>query len=394
MRRRSIEDREAFWAEQARTNLEWMSDFQTVVEEDFTTGHIAWFKEGTLNVSVNCLDRHLATRGDQVALLLEGDEPGDNRSMTYREVAGRGWAAGERVAFAGRRQGRPHRHLHGHGAGACRRDAGLRAHRGGALGHLRRVQPALHRRPRGGFDLQGDHHAGRGAPRRPAGGAQGERRRGADDGRREHRVRHRLQADRRRHRHDRGPRRLVGRRAGGAVDGGRAGGDGRGGPALHPLHVRFDGEAEGGAAHAGGLPAVHDALAPLHVRLPRRRHLLLRRRCRLDHGAQLHRLRAAGERGDLGAVRVGADVPGRRPLLGHGRPAGDQQLLHGPHRDPRDRGGGRRPRDALQPREPARARVGGRADQPRGLALVPRRGRRGDAAPSSTRTGRRRRAAT
>ena len=110
MRRRSIEDREAFWAEQARTNLEWMSDFQTVVEEDFTTGHIAWFKEGTLNVSVNCLDRHLATRGDQVALLLEGDEPGDNRSLTYQEVAdevgrlanalrSRGVQKGDRIAI-------------------------------------------------------------------------------------------------------------------------------------------------------------------------------------------------------------------------------------------------------------------------------------------------------
>ena len=53
LHRRSVDDREAFWAGQARANIEWMSDFETVVEEDFTTGHIAWFKEGTLNVSAN-----------------------------------------------------------------------------------------------------------------------------------------------------------------------------------------------------------------------------------------------------------------------------------------------------------------------------------------------------
>ena len=63
LRRRSIEDRETFWAEQARANLQWMSDFETVVEEDFTTGHIAWFKEGTLNVSAE----------------LPGPAPGDAR---------------------------------------------------------------------------------------------------------------------------------------------------------------------------------------------------------------------------------------------------------------------------------------------------------------------------
>ncbi|MEP6871696.1 MAG: acetate--CoA ligase, partial [Anaerolineaceae bacterium] len=69
-----------------------------------------WFLGGKLNVSENCLDRHLATRGDKVALLLEGDEPGDNRSMTYRQVyeetcrmanalRARGVAKGDRVAI-------------------------------------------------------------------------------------------------------------------------------------------------------------------------------------------------------------------------------------------------------------------------------------------------------
>ena len=110
LHRRSIEDREAFWAEQANENLDWMKSFETVVEEDFTTGRIAWFEGGTLNVSANCLDRHLAARGDKVAFLWEGDEPGENRSLTYREVAdevgrlgnalrARGVGKGDRVAI-------------------------------------------------------------------------------------------------------------------------------------------------------------------------------------------------------------------------------------------------------------------------------------------------------
>ncbi|GAB4321990.1 MAG: acetate--CoA ligase [Dehalococcoidia bacterium] len=84
--RRSIEDRDAFWAEMANRFVDWIEPFETVCEEDLLTGKIGWFLGGKLNVSANCLDRHLAVRGDKVALLWEGDEPGENRSMTYREA--------------------------------------------------------------------------------------------------------------------------------------------------------------------------------------------------------------------------------------------------------------------------------------------------------------------
>jgi acetyl-CoA synthetase len=83
---RSINDRDAFWREQAQAQLDWIAPFGTVVEEDLRTGTIAWFLGGKLNASANCLDRHLAERGDKVAILWEGDEPGDNRSVTYREL--------------------------------------------------------------------------------------------------------------------------------------------------------------------------------------------------------------------------------------------------------------------------------------------------------------------
>ena len=59
--------------EMARTRLAWDRDFHTVSDTDFATGTIAWFLGGTLNVAYNCVDRHLATRGDKTAILWEGD---------------------------------------------------------------------------------------------------------------------------------------------------------------------------------------------------------------------------------------------------------------------------------------------------------------------------------
>ncbi len=108
--RESVEDREGFWKKQAEANIEWMSPFTTVVEDDFTTGKIAWFIGGKLNVTANCLDRHLATRGDQAAFLWEGDTPADNRTVSYREaydevcrlanvLKDRGIKKGDRVAI-------------------------------------------------------------------------------------------------------------------------------------------------------------------------------------------------------------------------------------------------------------------------------------------------------
>ncbi len=108
--RRSIEDRDGFWGEMANTHLDWMEPFTQVCDEDLRSGRVAWFLGGKLNVSVNCIDRHLPTRANKRAFILEGDEPGETRSMTYQELhdevarlgnalRARGIKKGDRVAI-------------------------------------------------------------------------------------------------------------------------------------------------------------------------------------------------------------------------------------------------------------------------------------------------------
>ncbi len=87
MYKRSVADPEGFWAEQAK-RIDWIKPFTKTRDVNFQAPdvHIRWFADGTLNVSANCLDRHLAKRGDQVALLWEGDDPSVSKAMTYREL--------------------------------------------------------------------------------------------------------------------------------------------------------------------------------------------------------------------------------------------------------------------------------------------------------------------
>jgi acetyl-CoA synthetase len=86
MYRRSIEDVDGFWAEQAESFISWFKPWDRVAQWDFSKGDIRWFEGGKLNAAYNCLDRHLDTRGDQVAIVWEGDDPGVDRQITYREL--------------------------------------------------------------------------------------------------------------------------------------------------------------------------------------------------------------------------------------------------------------------------------------------------------------------
>ncbi|KAL8590860.1 Acetyl-coenzyme A synthetase 2-like, mitochondrial [Nucella lapillus] len=106
----SLENPKEFWGRLARSRLQWDQDFQTVIDCHMEEGNFKWFLEGELNASVNCVDRHLATQGDQVALIWEKDEPGVQEYVTYRqlsEMVGRianvlknsGVSKGDRVAI-------------------------------------------------------------------------------------------------------------------------------------------------------------------------------------------------------------------------------------------------------------------------------------------------------
>ena len=85
----SIADPEAFWGEQGR-RLDWSKPYTKVkdVSWDKQDLHARWFSDGELNVAYNCIDRHLATRGDKVALIWEGDDPADDATVTYKQLHG------------------------------------------------------------------------------------------------------------------------------------------------------------------------------------------------------------------------------------------------------------------------------------------------------------------
>ena len=86
MYQRSIQDPEGFWGEMATEFLSWDQPWDKVVDYDFVKGDAAWFAGGKLNVSYNCIDRHLPERADQTALIWEGDDPADSKHITYGEL--------------------------------------------------------------------------------------------------------------------------------------------------------------------------------------------------------------------------------------------------------------------------------------------------------------------
>ena len=84
--RESVQNPEGFWAERARKEIDWIRPFEKVCEGDLATGDVRWYEGGQLNVSVQCIDRHLANRARKTAILWEGDEPADVRSISYQEL--------------------------------------------------------------------------------------------------------------------------------------------------------------------------------------------------------------------------------------------------------------------------------------------------------------------
>ena len=86
MYKHSVDDPEGFWAEQAEKFVSWYKPWDKVLEWDFSAGKINWFDGAELNVCYNCVDRHLESRGDQIAIIWEGDDPNEDKKITYREL--------------------------------------------------------------------------------------------------------------------------------------------------------------------------------------------------------------------------------------------------------------------------------------------------------------------
>lgn len=86
MYQQSLDNPDSFWAEMANAFLSWDRTWDTVARYDFTKGDAQWFAGGKLNVSYNCIDRHLPERADQTALIWEGDDPADCKHITYAQL--------------------------------------------------------------------------------------------------------------------------------------------------------------------------------------------------------------------------------------------------------------------------------------------------------------------
>ena len=110
MYKQSIENPQDFWAEQAQLFISWNRKWDKVWDWNYHDASIKWFEGATLNASYNCLDRHLDTRGEQVAIIWEGDDPTVDKKITYRELhaevcrfanalKARGVAKGDRVSI-------------------------------------------------------------------------------------------------------------------------------------------------------------------------------------------------------------------------------------------------------------------------------------------------------
>ena len=85
----SVSDPDSFWAQQAEEFLSWDKPWQQVCDADFNEGRFSWFDGGKLNVTVNCIDRHLPERAHQTAIIWEGDDPSDEAHITYAELSDR-----------------------------------------------------------------------------------------------------------------------------------------------------------------------------------------------------------------------------------------------------------------------------------------------------------------
>ena len=260
----SIRDPATFWGEHGK-RVDWIKPYSdgAVRDVDYTGDvHIRWYSRRRAE-RLGQLPRPASGQARRP----DGDHLGRRRSGQVQahhlsRAARRSLPHRQRAEGARRQEGRPRHHLHADDPRGGHRHARLRAHRRHPLGRVRRLLARQPRRPHRRLRQQHRHHRRRGPARRQAGAAQGQRRRGA-------------------RRRRRGVKKvLVVRHTGGkvAMDAGRdvwwheiaakvasrlpARADGRRGPAVHPLHLRLDRQAQGRAAHDRRLPGVRLDDAP------------------------------------------------------------------------------------------------------------------------------------
>ena len=153
-----------------RKRVDWIKPFTKVKNTSFAPGKVSikWFEDGMLNAAYNCVDRHLAKRGDQTAIIWEGDDPKQPRQITYRELHAEVCKIRQCPEGAQRQEGRPRHHLSADDRGSRLRNARLRAHRRDPFGGVRRLLARI-RSPAASRDCKSTrhHHLRRGPARRP-----------------------------------------------------------------------------------------------------------------------------------------------------------------------------------------------------------------------------------
>ena len=334
MYKRSVGDPEGFWAEHGK-RVDWAKPFTKVKNVSYGPGNveIKWFEDGELNVSHNCIDRHLEKRGDQTAIIWEGDDPSEDAKISYRELhenvcklanvlRAQGVKKGDRVTIY-----MPMIPEAAYAMLACAR-----------IG-------AIHSVVFGGFSP--DALAGR------VDDCESNVVITADEGLRGGRpVPLKANTDAAAELCDKIQTVIVVKRTGSDInwvdgrdvwyheamaDAGRLPGraDERGRPIVHTLYVWLDWKAEGRAAYVWRLSRLRLHDPSIRFRLSRRRYLLVHGGCRMGYRPQLHRLRTACERSNDFDVRRCAQLPGRESALAGLRQAQCEHLLHGAYGDPR-----------------------------------------------------------
>jgi len=154
----SLDDPDGFWREHGN-RLTWIKPYTRVKDASFDGDvRIAWYEDGTLNACYNCVDRHLPRRGEQTAILWEGDDPSEDRHITYRELHEAVCRFANVLKERGVQKRRSRHDLFADDPGDRCRGARLRADRCGSFGRVRRVfagEPCR-AHPRLPLDLFGD----------------------------------------------------------------------------------------------------------------------------------------------------------------------------------------------------------------------------------------------